>query len=101
MAAARKTVEEQLADVRKKQAEMVKQVQLRNREKIKILNKRLAKIETERVTDAGKAFKKLYKEHKATLELKDFLAICEKFWPARKETKQPAASAGRMTTASE
>jgi hypothetical protein len=96
MAAERKTVEEQLADVRKKQAEMVKQVQLRNREKIKILNKRLAKIETERVTDAGKAFKKLYKEHKATLELKDFLAICEKFWPARKEqpkaTTAPAAA---------
>jgi hypothetical protein len=96
MAAERKTDEERLAAMKQRRLAKFKEMKLRDKEKEKILNKRIAKQETERVTDAGKAFKKLYKERAGSLELKDFLAICEKYWPARKE--QPKATAAPAAT---
>ncbi|MDD5672560.1 MAG: hypothetical protein PHC61_00230 [Chitinivibrionales bacterium] len=91
--AARKTIEEQLEAMKQRRLEKIKQMQLKDKEKEKILNKRLAKVETERVTEAGKALKKLYKERAGSLDIKAVVAICEKYWPTPKETKQPAASA--------
>ncbi|MDD5343696.1 MAG: hypothetical protein PHW12_04665 [Smithella sp.] len=89
--AARKTIEEQLAAMKQRRLEKIKQIQIRDKEKLKILNKRLAKIEAERTSEAGKALKKLYKECAGALDIKDVIAVCEKHWPAPKEQKNSPA----------
>ena len=92
-----KTIEEQLSDIRRRQDERIKQIQQRDRAKVKKLNERLAKIKTERLAEAGAALEKLYKEQGTSLDVKKVLALCEKYWPVQKEqTKEAKAAAATV-----
>jgi hypothetical protein len=82
---ARKTIEEQLSDMRRRREERIKQMELKDRAKEKKLNERLAKIKTERLSSAGAELAKLYNEQAAGLDIKKVLALCEKYWPTQKE----------------
>jgi hypothetical protein len=94
---ARKTIEEQLSDIRRRREEKIKQMQLKDRAKEKKLNERLAKIKTERLSAAGAELAKLYKDQAAFLDIKKVLALCEKYWPAQKESKEAKAPTAAAT----
>ena len=78
----RKEIIDRQKEQLKKSAQKIKE---KHKNKLRKVNLMLAKVETERVTEAGKALKKLYKERAGSLELKDFIAICEKYWPTPKD----------------
>jgi hypothetical protein len=94
---ARKTIEEQLSDMRRRREERIKQMELKDRAKEKKLNERLAKIKTERLSVFGKEIAKLCKEQNASLDARQVLALYEKYWPTQKEqskeAKAPTATA--------
>ena len=75
-----KTIEEKLSDIRRRQNERIKQIQQRDRAKVKKLNERLAKVKTERLAEAGAALEKLYKEQGAGLDIGKVLVLCGKYW---------------------
>ena len=80
-----------------KQKERIRQIQQRDREKLKRLNALLAKQKAARRAEAGAALEKLYKEQGAGLDIKKVLALCEKYWPVQKEqTKEAKAAAATV-----
>jgi hypothetical protein len=68
-----------------KQKERIRQIQQRDREKLKRLNALLAKQKAARRAEAGAALEKLYKEQGAGLDIKKVITLCEKYWPMQKD----------------
>jgi len=93
---ANKNAEDLVKSILDNQKEQIRKIQLRNREKLKKLNAVVAKQNAARRTEAGAQLEKLYKDQAAAIDIKKVLALCEKYWPVQKEskeTKAPAATA--------
>jgi uncharacterized protein YjaZ len=87
-----KNAEDIVKSILDKQKEQIKKIQQRNREKLKKLNAILAKQNAAKKTEAGAQLEKLYKEQAASLDIKKVLALCEKYWPVQKESKEAKAA---------
>jgi hypothetical protein len=92
-----KNAEDIVKSILDKQKEQIRKIQQRNREKLKKLNAIVAKQNAARRTEAGAQLEKLYKEQAASLDIKKVIALCEKYWPTQKESKD--AKAGASTAA--
>jgi 23S rRNA A1618 N6-methylase RlmF len=76
----KKSIEAQLEGLRKNQAQRIEKIKQRDRERLKMLNKKLAAIKKERFSKAGGDLAKLYKAKGEQMTVKEVVDICKKYW---------------------
>ena len=84
----RLTAEESVKRILAQQKEKIKKIQAKDREKLRNVKARLAKEKNARQLKAAAEIEAVYRANPAAIDTAKIKAICEKYWPIVKETKE-------------